>query len=68
MSSQAHSSLVSDYQLSMYFELAIEYINAVAGILVLFAVLISALNLAVLGLNSLLGMLHVYILFAGLII
>lgn len=44
------------YELSNYFEIAIEYINAVAGILVLFAIVMTGLNLGVLGLNALFGL------------
>ena len=46
---------INHYHLSYYFEMAVEFINSLAGILVLIAVFLAGINLFIVGINSMTG-------------
>lgn len=46
---------ITQYHLAHYFEFAVELINSLAGLIVLFAVLLAVLNLTIVLCNSLFG-------------
>lgn len=51
----------TQYHLAQYFEFAVEIINSLAGLIVLFAVLLAVLNLTIVLCNSLFGKLLDYL-------
>lgn len=46
---------INHYHLSFYFEIAVEFINSLAGVLVLMAVILAGINLIIVGVNSMTG-------------
>lgn len=46
---------INHYHLSFYFEMAVEFINSLAGVLVLMAVCLAGVNLIIVGVNSMTG-------------
>jgi len=46
---------INHYHLSFYFEMAVEFINSLAGVLVLMAVCLAGVNLIIVGINSMTG-------------
>jgi hypothetical protein len=46
---------LSHYHLSNYFEIAVEFIDSIAGLIVLFSVGLACLNLIIVGVNIILG-------------
>lgn len=49
---------INHYHLSFYFEMAVEFINSLAGVLVLMAVCLAGVNLIIVGINSMTGTLN----------
>lgn len=63
MHNESHSDHheINHYHLTYYFEVAVECVNSLAGLLVLIAVCLAGINLVIVAINSVTGELHYWI-------